>query len=154
MVFEAHVPARDVPRLKPGQRARVVEENGPEREAILQRILPVASAGDQTTLAGLVPAPGGSPPAIDRFGTATVVVGAPRRAVAVPDSAVVEDDLTGETRVAVVARSGLAVWVPVTLGASVPGWREVRAPALAAGAPVIIDGQHGLPDSTAVTIGR
>ena len=153
MVFEAHVPARDVPRLRPGQRARVAEENGPERQATLQRVLPMANAGDQTTLAWLAPA-AGPPPALDRFGTATVVVGAPRRAVAVPDSAVVEDDLTGETRIAVVARSGLAVWVPVTLGASVPGWREVRAPALAAGAPVIIDGQHGLPDSTAVTIGR
>ena len=59
----------------------------------------------------------------------------------VPDSAVVEDDLTGETRIAVVARSGLAVWVPVTLGASVPGWREVRAPALAAGALAAV-GDH------------
>jgi len=153
MVFEAHVPARDVPRLRPGQRARVAEENGTERQATLQRVLPMANAGDQTTLVWLAPA-AGPPPALDRFGTATVVVGAARRAVAVPDSAVVEDDLTGVTRIALVTRSSLAVWVPVTLGASVPGWREVRGPALAAGAPVIVDGQHGLPDSTAVTIAR
>ena len=153
MVFEAHVPARDVPRLRPGQRARVAEENGTERQATLQRVLPMANAGDQTTLVWLAPA-AGPPPALDRFGTATVVVGAARRAVAVPDSAVVEDDLTGVTRIALVTRSSLALWVPVTLGASVPGWREVRGPALAAGAPVIVDGQHGLPDSTAVTIAR
>ena len=113
----------------------------------------MANAGDQTTLVWLAPA-AGPPPALDRFGTATVVVGAARRAVAVPDSAVVEDDLTGVTRIALVTRSSLALWVPVTLGASVPGWREVRGPALAAGAPVIVDGQHGLPDSTAVTIAR
>ncbi len=154
LVFEAHVPARDAPRLEPGQRARIAEPNGPAREAMLQRVLPVASAGDQTTLAWLVPGLAGTPPAIDRFGAATIVVGAPRRAVAVPDSAVVEDDVTGATRIAVVTAGGRAVWIPVSLGATVAGWREIRAPALAAGTPVIVDGQRGLPDSTAVTIVR
>ncbi|HEY3215471.1 MAG TPA: HlyD family efflux transporter periplasmic adaptor subunit [Candidatus Eisenbacteria bacterium] len=154
LVFEAHVPAREAARLKPGQRATIAEPNRPPQVARLQRLLPVASAGDQTTLAWLVPIGNGVPPTLDRFGSATLVVGAPRRAVAAPDSAVVEDDVTGATRIAVVTAAGQAVWIPVTLGATVAGWREIRAPALAAGTPVIVEGQHGLPDSTAVTIGR
>ncbi|HVN75301.1 MAG TPA: ABC transporter substrate-binding protein, partial [Thermoanaerobaculaceae bacterium] len=75
--------------------------------------------------------------------------GEARRALAVPDSAVVEDDLTGETRVARVER-GVAVWTPVTLGLAEGGWHELRAPALAAGTVVVVSGQHGLPDSTHV----
>ena len=153
MVFEAHVPARDVPRLKRGQHATIAEENAPPRPSFLQRVLPAASPADQTTLVWLAAAPGGPPPAIDRFGTATIVVGSPRRAVAVPDSVVVEDDLTGQTRIAVV-RNGKAAWLRVTLGAEMPGWREVRFPALPAGTPVIVEGQHGLPDSVSVTIAR
>ena len=154
MVFEAHVPARDVRRLQAGQRAVIVDENGPQREAAVRRVLPLAGASDQTTLVWLAPVAGGGPPAIDRFGTATITVGAPRRAVAVPDSAVVEDDLTGATRIAVVTARSQAVWVTATLGATAPGFREIRAPALPAGTRVIVDGQHGLPDSTAVTIAR
>jgi len=149
-VFEAHVPAVDAARLRIGLRATVTETQRPSRSAVLRRILPVASAGDQTTLAWLAPNPGEADPDLDRFGTAIILVGANRRSAAIPDSAVVEDDLTGTTRIAIIDVDRRARWVTVTLGAGAEGWRELRAPTLAPGIRVIIDGQHGLPDSTRV----
>jgi multidrug efflux pump subunit AcrA (membrane-fusion protein) len=68
----------------------------------------------------------------------------------VPDSALVEDDLTGERRVAVVDRAGRVAWTPVTLGAPADGWHELLRTRLAPGMRVVIEGQHGLPDRTRV----
>ena len=152
IVFEAHVPAAEAARLKSGQRAIVSQTGVPDRPTVLERTLPVASASDQATLAWLAPATAAEPPALYRFGTATIIVGARRLAVAVPDSSLVEDDLTGAKRIAVVGGDSVAVWRAVTLGASADGWHEVTEPALAAGTRVIVVGQHGLPDSARVTI--
>jgi hypothetical protein len=153
IVFEAHVAARDAARLRPGQSATIGEEGRPPRRARLQRTLPMASAGDQATLAWLVCEPGSAPPDLDRFGTSTIVVGEPRQAVAVPDSALVEDDLTGDTRIATVSAAGRVRWVKVMLGAGTGGWHELRSPALGSGTRVIVEGQHGLADSTSVRPG-
>lgn len=153
IVFEAHVAARDAARLKPGQSATISQEGRPPRQARLQRTLPMASAGDQATLAWLAPVPGPVAPDLDRFGTAAIVVGAARQALAVPDSALVEDDLTGETRIAIVSAAGRVRWVKVELGTGTGGWHEVRAPAIAPGTQVIVEGQHGLVDSTSVRPG-
>jgi len=70
----------------------------------------------------------------------------------VPDSALVEDDLTGEVRVARVDTSGIAIWTPVRLGRAVDGCHELLSPALPLGTPVVITGQRGLPDSVKVTV--
>ena len=151
LVFEAHVPAALRPRLRPGQQAVIACSGEPPRNATLERILPAASEADQAVLAWLVPAPGAGPrPFLDRFGTATLQLGPPRRGLAVPDSAVVEDDVTGEKRLARVSPDGRAVWVPVTLGLRAGGWTELQAPLLTEGTPVIVEGQHGLPDSAKV----
>lgn len=154
IVFEARVPARQGARLRVGQTAQVIEDGQPPRPALLQRVLPVASAADQTILAWLAPERPEGHPALDRFGHAEIVVGLPRRVLAVPDSAVVEDDLTGEKRVAVIDSSGRALWTTVTVGASSGGWRELVAPALPAGTRVVLEGMRGLPDSTRVTWAR
>jgi len=91
-------------------------------------------------------------PGLGRFGSASIVVGAAHRALGVPDSALVEDDLTGEHRVAVVNRAGRVAWTPVTLGAAADGWHELPRTGLAPGTRVVIEGQHGLPDSTRVKL--
>ncbi len=150
IVFEAHVPVLDVARLRQGQLATIAEAGRSPCPATLQRLLPAASASDQTTLAWLTPRPGEPLPELGRFGTATIVVGPARRAIAVPESALVEDDLTGTTRIAVIGASHRALWLGVTPGVGAEGWREIEAPKLDPGTKVILEGQHGLPDSTLV----
>jgi multidrug efflux system membrane fusion protein len=152
IVFEAHVRAADAGRLRIGQTASIAGEGGPSRAATVQRVLPVAGAGDQSTLVWLRPVSDGAPPELDRFGTAVITVGPPRRALAVPDSAIVQDDLTGETQVALINAAAQAIWTPATLGIGANGWHELTAPALAPGSLVVIEGQRGLPDSTRVRI--
>jgi multidrug efflux pump subunit AcrA (membrane-fusion protein) len=151
VVFEARVPATLMARLRPGQPAAITSTGDVPRTATLERVLPAAGEGDQAVLVWLAPSPRrGVGSVLDRFGTATLRLGASRWAPAVPDSAVVEDDVTGRKRVAHVGRDGRAVWVPVVLGAQAGGWSELKSPALPVGTPVLVEGQHGLPDSTRV----
>jgi multidrug efflux pump subunit AcrA (membrane-fusion protein) len=150
--FEVRVGARDAARLRLGQVARVLCEGRPPEPATLERVLPSAGAGDQAVLAWLAPATSPADPQLGRFGTARIRVGAAHRAPAVPDSALVEDDLTGQTRVAVAGADGRAHWQAVEIGAGADGWHEIRSPALPAGTRVIVEGQHGLPDGTRVRL--
>ncbi len=150
--FEAHVPERDAPRLAPGQPAEVAMEDAPQVAASVARVLPQTSAADQAALAWLVPARAVPAAWLNRFGTATIVTGATRRALAVPDSALVSDDLTGALRVATVGAGGVARWVTVRVGLASEGAHELLSPALPAGTRVIVSGQRGLPDSTRVTL--
>ena len=150
VVFEAHVPAHDAARIRPGQAARILAPGRPPRRATVQRLLPAASAADQTALAWLAPDSLGATPELERFGSAAIAVGAPRRGPGVPDSALVEDDLTGALRIAVIGADGRAHWRVVTVGAGADGWHELASPALPIGTHVIVEGQRGLPDSTRV----
>jgi multidrug efflux pump subunit AcrA (membrane-fusion protein) len=150
VVFEARVPATERARLRSGQTAMVATTGFPAITTSIQRILPVADSLSQATLVWLAPRRGSPLPGLTGFGTATIVVGGLRQSAAVPDTAVVEDDLTGETRIAVIDAARRAIWTRVTLGARSAGWRELRSPPLPAGTRVIIEGQRGLPDSTRV----
>jgi multidrug efflux pump subunit AcrA (membrane-fusion protein) len=151
LVFEAHVPAADAARVRPGQAARVLMEDGTSVVARVTRRLPQAGAADQSALVWLEsPAPPAS--AIDRYATSRIVTGGERHAIAVPDSALVEDDLTGEVRIAVVSAANVATWTTVKLGPADGAWRELLFPTLPAGTRVVTSGQRGLPDSTRVSI--
>ena len=98
IICEAHVPATQATRVEPGQKAVITEQDGITRSAVVKRILPSAGAGDQASLVWLMPMEG-TLPQLDRYASVTIEVGSPRRAIAVPDSALVEDDLTGTTSV-------------------------------------------------------
>jgi multidrug efflux pump subunit AcrA (membrane-fusion protein) len=152
VIFEAHVEPVEAARIRPGQDAEIREAGRTPVAAVVDRILPVADATDQSSLVWLEPRETGMPSEIGRFGTAVVTVGAPHASAAVPLAAVVEDDLTGQTRVAVVSPDRHATWTPVTLGAESSGWRELVSPALEEGTLVITAGHRGLPDGTAVTV--
>ena len=152
IVFEARVPPRDAPRLKRGQRAIVIEEGPVTRTARLDRILPAAGSGDQTTLCWLVRDGGGKPPSLDRFATARITLGPPHAATAVPDTAVVEDDLTGTSRIAVLGPDSHITWTVVTLGPRQQGFRELQKPPLPLTTSVVIEGQRGLPDHSRVRV--
>jgi len=150
-VFEAHVAARDAARVRAGQSARIVMEDGTALDATVRRALPQTSAADQAALVWLAPARPGVPGWIGRFGTASIAAGGSRTAIGVPDSAIVSDDLTGTMRIAVVGAGQVARWRDVTLGLAEGGWHELRSPVLAAGTLAIVSGQRGLPDSTRVS---
>ncbi len=150
IVFEAHVPAIDGARIHPGQPAMIVEQGHGPRAVSVQRVLPMANSADQSMLVWLAPSGGGASSALDHYGSARIIVGAPHRAAAVPDSAIVEDDLTGTRRVAVVGPDQHVRWTTVDLGGAEDGWRELLSPAIAPGTRVVVEGQRGLPDKTHV----
>ncbi len=152
LVFEAHVALRDVARIATGEPARIAMEDGRTLDASVSRRLPQTSPEDQSGLVWLAPARAPTMELLDRFANATILTGAPRRALAVPDAALVEDDLTGEFRIATVGPGGVATWVPVRLGLAEAGWHELMTAALAPGTRAIVSGQRGLPDSTRVSI--
>jgi len=150
IVFEAHVPAADGARVRPGQPATVSEQGHAPRAASVQRVLPMANSADQSLMVWLAPGGTRDLAQLDHYGSARIIVGPPHRGTGVPDSAIVEDDLTGAHRVAVVNTQGRAVWTTIVLGAAEDGWHEVLRPAIAPGTRVVIEGQRGLPDSTRV----
>jgi hypothetical protein len=153
LVFEARVPAAAMTHVHAGLGARVIEDGALPRAARVQRILPAASTTDQAVLVWLLPSAGGPTPTLEHFGTAELELGVARKALAVPAAAVSENDLDGATRVAMVGADGTATWVTVKVGPSVDGWRELLdAGGLTAGAKLIIEGQHGLPDHTKVAV--
>jgi len=152
VVFEAHVPRAEADRVALGTRAQVTMEGGGAVETGVQRRLPQTSEADQSALFWLAPATREPFGVLGRFGTATIETGAEHRAILVPDSALVEDDLTGVVRLARVAPGDLAVWIPVRLGPAEEGGHELLAPELPPGTLVVVRGQRGLPDSTRVRV--
>ena len=152
VVFEAHVPRAEAARVMLGARAEIALEGGGVVPTQVQRRLPQAGEADQTALFWLNPVVREPFGLLGRFGTASIEAGARHASVLVPDSALVEDDLTGEVRVARVLPGNVAVWTLVRLGPAQPGAHELLAPALPPGTLVLVSGQRGLPDSTRVSI--
>lgn len=154
LVFEAHVPLAAASGVSVGRRARVACEGGAALDATVQRFLPSASAPDQSAVVWLSPEGNVPRGLLGRFGMVSIETGPPRKALGVPDSALVEDDLTGEVRVARVDPTSVALWTKVKLGAEDGGWRELLAPPMRPGTAVVISGQRGLPDSSRVNARR
>lgn len=152
LVFEAHIPLTAARLITPGRIATIVMAGGNDVRAVVQRRLPNTSADDQSALVWLSPVSAVPPDVLDRFGVATIETGAPRRVVAVPDSALVADDLTGDVLVARVGAGDIAVWTPLRVGLAADGWHELTSGHLKPGDALVIRGQRGLPDSTHVHI--
>lgn len=152
IVFEAHIPLAAARRIAAGQPAVITMEGGTDVAATVQRRLPSTSSDDQSALVWLSPVVPALPELLDRFGVAKLQVAPPRRVVALPDSALVADDLTGDVMVARVGANGIAIWTPVRLGITADGWHELASRNLEAGDAVVVRGQRGLPDSTRVRI--
>lgn len=152
IVFEAHVPAAVSSRLRRGLEAEVSSPGALAVRAALDRILPTTGEGDQSALAWLKPRALRTPaPGLDLFGEARILLGPAHRSLAVPDSAIVEDDVTGEKKVAVVV-GGRALWQAIHAGIRSGGWCELRDSSLPLNAVVVVEGQHGMPDSSRVKI--
>ena len=151
-VFLADVPQSALARIRPGQGATVELAGRPERLAgAVHDVLPGANAADYTVpvrvdLRGLK-----APPPLGLFGTARITVAGRPDAATVPEAALLRDDLTGVSRLAVVEH-GRARWLDVTPGLKNDGSVEIRAPKLDAGTPVVVSGQVGLAEGAPVAV--
>ena len=151
LVFEARIPGWLRSEVSPGLEATIDEGGATPTPARVWTILP-ATAGDQSALVWLRPEAGTARPEIGRFGTASLVARHPTRALAVPDSAVVEDDLTGRHRIAVVDSTDRVAWIDVGLGVREGETRAVDGAGLRPGLRVIVEGQRALLAGTVVSV--
>jgi len=150
VVFEARIPGESRGLVRPGMSATLESPNESDRPARVWTVLP-ATAGDQSALAWLRASTPGGLPEISRFGTARIATGRQSTSLAVPDSAVVEDDLTGRHRVAVVDSLGRVAWFDVALGLHEGAARGVSGPGLRAGLRVVVEGQRALIEGVEVS---
>jgi membrane fusion protein (multidrug efflux system) len=154
--FTASVPLRDLPRVRLGEPCRIRFASVPDvvLGGTVQAIEPSAdprnqSVGVHIAFAALGPRQR-SIMKTDVFGTARIVTGVRRGVLLVPLPALLRDDETNETSLAVITPDSLAVTVPVTAGFSTDSLVEVSGPGLREGELVIVEGNYGLPDSTRV----
>ena len=151
--FDAQVSQADLRQVRPGQRARVdlPAAGTAPLKAVVHGLLPAASSANMSAPVRLdfeAPQPR---LATGLFGLVTIVVGMQADAVVVPAEAVLRDDVTGVSRLAVVD-AGKAHWVKVRTGIGQEGLLEILDPALPPGQDVITGGQVGLPEGTAVSV--
>jgi HlyD family secretion protein len=152
--FDAQVPQADLSRVRPGQRARVdLPAAGPTPlPAVVHDRLPAASSANMSAPVRLDFEPARPDLATGLFGSAAIVVGEHAGATVVPAEAVLRDDVTGVSRLAVVD-AGKAHWIEVRTGVRQEGWVEILPPpALPTGQEVITSGQVGLPEGAAVSV--
>ncbi|MFN2636106.1 MAG: efflux RND transporter periplasmic adaptor subunit [Gemmatimonadaceae bacterium] len=155
IVFVARIAQGDLAQVRAGQRANInlPGQLGPV-PGVVHGLLPADSASVMS-----VPVridfrtdiqTAGSPVQTGLFGTAAIVVGERLGVPIVPGPAVLRDDISGTTRIAVVAPDGVVHWVNVTTGATDNGKVEIKTPVLPAGQRVIVTGQVGLPERSRV----
>jgi membrane fusion protein, multidrug efflux system len=151
LVFVAGVTQSDLASVRPGQPVSV-ELAGRARPlaGVVHDVLPSANPGDFTApvRVDLRELPGGT--ALGLFGTARITVES-RDAIAVPDAAILRDDVSGVSRVALV-KDGRARWTDVVTGLRGAAGTEIVSPALATSDTVVVTGQVGLPEGARVTI--
>jgi len=151
LVFEVRVPVSESAAIRAGMESTISDGDGPARAARVRSSLPT-SGGDQSTLVWLRPQAPPERPALGRFGTGVIFTGRNITSLAVPDTAVVEDDLTGASRIAVLDSGEVVRWVSVRLGPRVDRARAVSGADLKQGALLVVDGQRALLDGMHVAV--
>jgi multidrug efflux pump subunit AcrA (membrane-fusion protein) len=150
IVFIAEISQSEAGRVAAGQPVEVDLAAAPRPlGGTVHGTLPADTAGS-VALRVRVDLPTASPLSVGLFGTARVVVDERRNVPAVPRAAILRDDITGITQVAVVTPGGRAHWLEVATGVSDSGWVEIVRPPLDPGTRVITSGQVGLPTGARV----
>ena len=152
--FNAQVTQSDLDRVRPGQRASVdMPAVGTKPVgAVVHGVLPSASSQTLSAPVRLDFSPAHPDLPVGLFGTASIIVAHRHDAIVVPAAAVLRDDVTGISRVAVIDSTSRARWVVVHTGTQEGDRVEITTPPLTPGQRVIVQGQVGLPDSTRVQI--
>ena len=158
IVFVARIAQGDLAQVRLGQRAKV---NLPGQLAVVPGIVHGLLPADSNSIM-TVPVridfstdlqTAGAPIQTGLFGTVEIIVGERVAVPIVPAAAVLRDDISGTSRVALVTPAGLTHWVNVTTGATQGGNVEIQLPALTVGQRVIVSGQVGLPEGSKVREG-
>jgi multidrug efflux pump subunit AcrA (membrane-fusion protein) len=149
LVVLADVPQAALPKVVAGESATV---EIPGRAAIAGRVHGLLAESGPSDLTAPVRIDLASAPglAVGLFASVRITVAEHEDVAAVPDAAVLRDDVTGTARIALVGADGKAHWIAVTPGLSQGGKTEVVSPPLAPGAAVIVSGQVGLPEGAPV----
>lgn len=158
IVFVARIAQSDLARVRFGQRANV---NLPGQVAavsgVVHGLLPADTNNVMTVPVRIdfstALQTAGAPIQTGLFGTVEIMVGERFAVPIVPAAAVLRDDISGISRVALVTATGLAHWVNVTTGATQGGKIEIISPTLTPGQRVIVSGQVGLPEGSRVREG-
>lgn len=151
-VFRADIVQTDLGRIRAGQPAEVHLATGSSTlSGTVHSILPAASANDLTAPVRIDINSSTMPERLGLFGTATITVGTRQDVLVVPAQAVLRDDVTGVSQVALVSQ-GKAHWQRVTTGVAQGGRVEIAQPPLQPGSQVIVQGQVGLPDGAPVEV--
>ena len=153
IAFVAQLGQSDLREIRPGAAASVeLAAYGKELAGVVHGALPDASSENLSVPVRIDFA---NPPrdvGVGLFGTVRIAVAEHRDVLMVPQSALLRDDVSGVSRVAVIAPDGAVHWVVVKPGASAHDLVEVEAPALEAGSRVVVSGQMGLPEGARVRV--
>jgi RND family efflux transporter MFP subunit len=151
IVFLARIAQMDIARVRPGQQADIVF---PGRSAPLRGVVHGLLPADTSamTIPVRIDLLAGNTIPIGLFGTAHITVGAANNVTIVPLAALLRDDVSGITRMAVVSSKDVAHWITVTTGLQRGDSVEITSPPLAAGERVILSGQVGLPEGSRVRV--
>lgn len=151
VAFVADVPQSELAQVHAGQRAGV-DLAGLAKAATgsVHGVLPAANPADFTAPVRIDLESPGVARTIGLFGTARIQVAEKRDALVVPDAAILRDDVTGQSRIAVV-RDGHVHWSAAAVGLRGAAGTELLAPPLAPGDRVVVAGQVGLPEGAAVS---
>jgi multidrug efflux system membrane fusion protein len=151
IVFLAQIAQVELGRVRAGNRAEielVAIPNAPMAGTV-RSILPGGSASDLTAPVR-IDFMGKLPRELNLYGNARITVDVHHGALVVPSKAVVRDDVSGVSRIAVVDATQHAHWINVTVGLSYGDRVELVSPPLQEGARVVVTGQVGLPDGARV----
>jgi RND family efflux transporter MFP subunit len=158
IVFVARIAQGDLAQVRLGQRANV---NLPGQRGAVPGVVHGLLPADTNSVM-TVPVridfstnlqTAGAPIQTGLFGTVEIIVGEKVAVAIVPAAAILRDDISGISRVALVTPAGLTHWVNVTAGAIQGGNVEIKYPALTPGQRVIVSGQVGLPEGSKVREG-
>jgi multidrug efflux pump subunit AcrA (membrane-fusion protein) len=157
VIFMADVPVGRLSALSLGQPAVIAfpQMGGGTFHAVVDGILPQADGESQSVNVRL------------RFtglteeqhrllksnlqGTASIILGIHRHVLLVDRSALLRDDESGQHAIVLMTPDSLSRTIPVTVGVQNDSSAEVAGDGIRAGAPVILQGNYALSDSTRVT---
>jgi RND family efflux transporter MFP subunit len=158
IVFVARIAQTDLTQIRSGQSVRLTlpGQLGPV-PGIVHGLMPADSNGSMAVPVRIDVSrniqAAGVPVQTGLFGTAEITVGQKFGVPIVPATAVLRDDITGISRVAVVSDKDRVHWVTVSVGVTQGGNVEIVSPALVAGQRVIVSGLVGLPEGSKVREG-
>jgi multidrug efflux pump subunit AcrA (membrane-fusion protein) len=153
IVFVAQIAQVDLARVRAGDPAVIdLAADALPQPATVYAVLPGGSATDLTAPVRLDFAACTLPEQVNLFGVAHITVGVRPGALVVPAAAVLRDDVTGVSRIAMVDPAERAHWVEVKVGLSGEGEVEILSPPFSPGTRVVVSGLVGLPEGARVQV--